>query len=345
MMENDYWKNRRVLVTGGQGFLGGNLIKYLVSQGSIVTTICHRFPKDDILFYYGLGGKLNVEIGDINEYGFIKRVITENQIQDIFHFAAISIVSVAASDPINCLKTNIMGTVKVLEASRSYEKIESLVCFSSDKSYGISKILPYTEDMPLNGMSVYEASKSCTDIIVRMYAKNYGLNAVVARCCNIFGGGDFNFSRIVPNNIIRRLSGDKVLIYADVHNYIREYIYIEDVMRACLCLSEQILLSKGEAYNIGTGEYIKNIDFMKLLCKYVDEYLGGENKEIEIDSPVREKYFKEIEVQYLDSRKINQLGWKPEYNLKRGLQKTIEWYADYLKNIYGWDIGNTKKEE
>lgn len=333
-----YWINRRVLVTGAQGFVGGNLIKKLVDEGAIVTAICHRFPKDDILNYYGLSGKINVEMGNISDIKFISKVLSDNEIQDVFHLGAVSIVRIAVQNPLDCFETNIKGTWNILEACRQKGNIESIVVSSSDKSYGSSEVLPYKEDMALNGMSVYEASKSCTDILTRMYAKNFNLNSTVFRSANIYGYGDFNFSRIIPNNIMNRIVKKELLLYADVKDYIREYIFVDDVINAMLCLSERILETKGESFNVGSGEYYKAIDLLEMLCVTVDTVLGREGEEIKIDSPVRDKFFKEIEKQYLDCSKIRNLGWEPEYTVKKGMEETVKWYIEYFKEVYGWEI-------
>ena len=192
---------------------------------------------------------------------------------------------------------------------------------SSDKAYGSGEV-PYVEGQSLNGVGTYEVSKSATDLIARSFYSNYGVPVVVTRCSNLYGGGDMNFSRVIPNNINKILNNESPMIWKGSEKSTREFLYIDDAVNAYLSLVENIDKTKGEAYNIGSGEIFTIEELLNALLDTMDS-----NLEIEYV----EKDFPEISHQYLDSSKIKEhTGWKPETSLFVGLTKSIESYEEIL---------------
>ena len=156
----------------------------------------------------------------------------------MFHLGAQTIVGTALRDPLECFESNIRGTYNLLEAARRLAPlVKAFVVASSDKAYGDSPVLPYTEDMPLNGKHPYDVSKSCTDLLSTTYHHTYGLPVTIARCGNIYGGGDLNWSRIVPGTIRSLLRGERPVLRSD-GGPMRDYIYVKDVVDAYIALAE-----------------------------------------------------------------------------------------------------------
>lgn len=322
-MRSGNWSGRNVLITGINGFIGSAVAKQMVKNGANVVGIvteANNIRKDlqDCTLY----------MGDVCNYDFVRQVISYNEITDIFHFAAYAIVRVSAKDPVSAYKVNIMGTVNILEAARTVGNLGNKGCIvvaSSDKAYGDHEQLPYKEDFALQPKNTYDTSKACMDMISRTYAHNYGLPVVVTRCSNVYGPGDLNLSRIVPNSIRRVLNGQRAQVYSDVSEMSREFIYIDDVVQAYDMLGYYGAAFKGEAFNIGGGGPTSIYDLVNLITKKVGSTLTPEVIE-------RDSVFKEIQHQYIDAEKMAiKFGWEPKVSLEDGVQKSIDWYKDYLK--------------
>ena len=265
--------------------------------------------------------KLNLINGDLRDYDFIQRLFNEYEIDTIFHLGALSEVRKCQSNAKLAYDTNVGGTINLLEAARLYGDVKAIVVSSSDKAYGRCE-LPYTENDPLDGRGVYEASKSCQDLVARSYFYNYDMPVVVTRCSNLYGGTDMNYSRIIPNTIRSIFKNKSPLIWTGAQNFIREFLYVEDAADAYLSIAKNINITKGNAYNIGSGE---KITIGELVVKILDKI--STNVEIEY----RERTFPEISNQYLDSSKIkNDIGWEAKVKLDEGLRRTIDIY----KNIF-----------
>jgi CDP-glucose 4,6-dehydratase len=192
---------------------------------------------------------------------------------------------------------------------------------STDKAYGAHEKLPYTEDYPLNGIHPYDVSKVCTDLLAQSYAKTYNLSVVITRCGNIFGPGDYNFNRIIPA-AIRAAINDEILEIRSDGLMIRDYIYVKDIVEGYMLLAENIDTSKGEAYNLATGEKYNVLQIVDEVSKAI-----GKKVHYKILNTAKN----EIPSQYLSGEKIQkQFGWKPRTLLVQALKETYNWYKGFL---------------
>jgi CDP-glucose 4,6-dehydratase len=318
------WAHKNVFITGADGFIGGWLAKTLVEKGAHVIVLMRDTKVRTSLDIHQIRDHVTIIYGDILDFSLMQRIINEHEIEYCFHLAAQAIVQTANRSPISTFETNIKGTWTLLEAIRvtNSPHFKAIVIASSDKAYGKAEQLPYDERHPLNGLYPYDASKACADILARSYAVTYGLPVVVTRKANVYGGGDLNFSRIVPDTIRSLILGKELIIRSDGTPE-RDYIYVKDAVRGYLMLAEHIDQVKGEAFNFGTE---RPISVLALFRKIISLY----GKDIE--PKVLGTATGEIDRQYLSRRKIESvIGWKPEYSLEEGLKETIEWYKQYWR--------------
>lgn len=307
-----------VLVTGANGFLGAALCERLLDMNtSVVGLVRDRNYKSrrDIL------DRISVVYGDLRDYDVVRYAISKYEIDTVFHVGAITILKMATVDPKTCFQTNLMGTVNVLEAARECGHVKKVVVASSDKAYGNHELLPYKEDFSLLASDPYSTSKSCTDLLTQCYSHTYNLDTSIIRSGNIFGPGDLNKSRIIPGSILRILDGERPVVYRGVGNYKREFMYIDDVVNAYLLVQDRGLA--GHAYNVGGSGFQTVFDTVRMVI----EELG-----VDMEPQVVEKDFIEIKEQYLDSSKLEELGWKCRYKIRDGIRSAIPWYRDYHKH-------------
>lgn len=313
----NFWIGKNVLITGINGFLGSSVAKCLVDAGASVTGIVRSLNTnhEDVL------SDCNIMLGNITDYNFLREVISANEIDVIFHFAANAIVRIAACDPFNAYDINVMGTVALLEAARNVGRCQAIVVASSDKAYGDHDQLPYLETHALQPNNTYDTSKACMDMISRSYAKNYNMPICVTRCSNIYGPGDYNFSRIIPNTIKKIIENQNPMLYSDIENMEREFIYVDDVVSACLLLAENMETVRGQAFNVGGTGPVK----ISWLVSMILDVMGKTGNPIDIVQ--RDPLFKEIGKQYIDASRLeDSVGWSPRVRLVDGLVKTIDWY-------------------
>lgn len=322
----EFWKGRNVFVTGSQGFVGSRLTKRLVDEAANVVVLI----RDDHPRLWHLGetqARLHGIIkGDITDYDVVARLLNEYEIEVVFHLAAQAIVGVANRSPLSTFESNIKGTWNILEAARNSSGLKRLVVASSDKAYGDHDRLPYSEEYPLNAIHPYDASKACADILARTYACTYALPISITRCANIYGGGDLNFSRIIPDTIRALIRDSEPVIRSD-GSPIRDYMYLDDAVNAYLTLAEQMDRPevKGQVFNFGAESPISVIDLVEMMIRisgktHLKAVIAGKGKPLG-----------EIQAQYLSSQKAKALlGWQPEYNLEEGLRESFAWYQAYL---------------
>lgn len=323
--ENNYWKDRSVFVTGGTGFIGGAAVQALVDEGANVVLLVRDSVPRSHLFASGAYKQARMVHGSLEDYELIRRALSDYEVQTAIHFGAQSQVLTAIDNPLSTFSANITGTYNVLEAARQTKSVEATIIASSDKAYGISKTLPYTENMPLQGEFPYEVSKSCADLIAHAYHKTYGLPVTIARCGNTYGGGDLNFRRLVPKVIKHAINSpaQKIIMRSDGTPK-RDFIYIDDVVDAYLMLAEKTGKPgiSGEAFNFSSGKAYRVKDVVETLLK-----LMNSNLKPEWVRPAEH----EIPEQYLSIEKAGRmLGWKPKHSLDEGLRKTVEWYRKFF---------------
>ena len=320
-----FWKDRRVFVTGATGMVGGWLVKDLLAQGAYVVALVLDADPQSELHRSGDVNRISVVNGNLEDFRTLERAINAFEVDTVFHLGAQAIVGVAHRAPLPTLETNVRGTWNLLEACRLHpELVERVIIASSDKAYGTQPRLPYTEDMPVAGMHPYEVSKSAADLIARMYYHTYGLRVGIARCGNIFGGGDLNWSRIVPGTIRSFLGGERPVVRSD-GTYVRDYFYVKDCARAYMRLGERLDDNQvaGEAFNFSNESPMTVLELVGAIQKLLD---AGP-----LEPDVRDVAEGEIHNQYLSAaRAREQLGWKPEFDLEAGLRETIAWYREFF---------------
>jgi CDP-glucose 4,6-dehydratase len=328
----DFWKHRRVFVTGGTGLVGSWLVKALLKKKADVVVLVRDWVPSSILLSENLQKKFTVVRGDLSDSNFLKRVLNEYEIKSVFHLAAQTIVPIANKNPLSTFESNIQGTWNLLEACRVVKSADSIIIASSDKAYGDVSTLPYKEDMPLNAVFPYDVSKACKDMIAACYAKSFNLPICVTRCGNFFGGGDLNWNRIIPGSIRAIFNGQPPIIRSD-GTLIRDYIYVEDAVDAYLtlsrALSEQPHL-RGEVFNFSnkTQKTVLEIivSLLFIMKSPLTPFIEGNNNG-------------EIKAQYLDSSKAQKLlNWQAQFGLEQGLQETVTWYQNYLKKEDSHDL-------
>jgi len=324
--DNSFWQDRPVLVTGASGFLGGWLVRRLLAAGADLVCPVRDWVPSAQLVSGKLLDRVHLVSGDITDQSFLERVLGEYEADTVFHLAAQSIVPIANRNPLSTFESNIRGTWLLLEACRRSPCVEQVVVASSDKAYGQQETLPYHEDLPLEGVYPYDVSKSCADMLTRSYQATYGLPGVITRCGNFYGGGDLNWNRIVPGTIRSALRGNRPIIRSD-GQYIRDYFYIEDGAAAYMLLAEKLAEDPalaGEAFN-----FSHELQFTVL--ELVEKILQVMQSELEPD--VRGEAEHEIKEQSLSAEKArSMLGWRPLYSLEESLERTVNWYKEYLSN-------------
>jgi CDP-glucose 4,6-dehydratase len=319
-----FWQDRPTLVTGASGLVGGWLVRRLSAAGADVVVLVRDWVPQAELVRGGDLERVKVVRGDVRSQRLLERALGEYEVQTVFHLAAQTIVGIANRNPVSTFETNVRGTWSLLEACRRSPRVEQVVVASSDKAYGAQEQLPCEESAPLAGRHPYDVSKACADMIAQSYAASYGLPVVVTRCGNFFGGGDLNFNRLIPGTIRSVLRGRRPVIRSD-GSPIRDYFYVEDGAAAYMLLAERLASPGGlggEAFNFSNEQPIAVLDLVRRLLARM-----GSGLEPELRNQARG----EISRQYLSAAKARQrLGWKPQFDLDAGLDRTIAWYREFF---------------
>ena len=319
-----FWRDRPTFVTGATGLLGGWLVRSLLDGGADVVCLVRDWVPQSALIRDGILDQIKVVRGDVTDQKLLERVLGEYEIDTVFHLAAQTIVGIANRNPVSTFETNIAGTWKLLEACRRSPTVKQIVLASSDKAYGDHQHLPYDEQTSLNGKHPYDVSKSCADLIAHTYATSYELPVVTTRCGNFYGGGDLNWNRVVPGTIRSILRGKQPVIRSD-GEYVRDYFYVEDGAAAYTMLAERLSTQptlRGEAFNFSNESQVTVLEL-------VNRLLALMNSDLKPD--VRNEATNEIRHQYLSAAKARRmLEWRPLFTLEEGLQRTVQWYEDFL---------------
>ncbi|RNC67771.1 MAG: dTDP-glucose 4,6-dehydratase [Desulfuromonadales bacterium] len=324
---------RSVLVTGGAGFIGSNFINHFMpaNPGCRVVNL-------DILTYAGnlknlVGVERNSDYrfvkGDIGDADLVSRLLAEERIEAVIHFAAESHVDRSITGPEIFVRTNVLGTQVLLEESRKHWQSGAVECFrylqvSTDEVYGsLGETGYFHEETPLAANSPYSASKAGSDLLVRAYHETFGLPALITRCSNNYGPYQFP-EKLIPL-IIRNIIEQRPLpVYGDGKN-VRDWLHVKDHSEAIETVLKKA--KPGEVFNIGGNNEWQNIAIVQLLCDMLDSRLGraaGENRGLitfVTDRPGHDRRYA------ISAAKIKrELGWEPSYTFERGIAETIDWY-------------------
>jgi CDP-glucose 4,6-dehydratase len=324
--QEDFWRGRRVFITGCTGFLGSWLTAALLERGAAVTGLIRVREPESQLVRTGLIGRITQVHGELLDFELLQRTLTHNQIDTVFHLAGQTIVGVANREPVATFETNIRGTWLLLEAVRQTPTVRGVVVASSEKAYGEQTILPYLEDYPLQGRHPYEVSKSCADLIAQSFAHTFGLAIAVTRCSNLFGGGDLSWNRLIPGTIRSVLNGEQPVIRSD-GSFRRDYLYVADAVRGYLMLAEKLTEPgvRGEPFNLGSGCAVSALEVVRTVVA-----LSGNPK---LEPVILNEVKNEILDEYLSPEKARHaIGWRPQYTLAGGLKETMAWYKAYLNS-------------
>lgn len=326
MSERTFWDGKSVFVTGATGFLGYWLVKALCAHKAQVVILARDLDPCSQLLSTRLYEKTHVVSGALEDFHSVERAINTYETQVVFHLGAQTIVGTSYRNPLATFESNIRGTYHVLEACRRHKSfVKAVIVASSDKAYGSSALLPYTEETPLRGLYPYDVSKSCADLIAMSYFHTYELPVAITRCGNLFGGGDLNWSRLIPGTIRSLWQGVSPEIRSDGKST-RDYLFVKDAVHAYLRLAESLEENQlqGEAFNFGHERPYSVLEIAQAI-----QLLMGRS---DLSFAISDHAHHEIIHQSLQSKKAQKLlGWSPQFTLEQGLTETIAWYDLYLQ--------------
>ncbi len=345
-LEDMELKAHRFLVTGGYGLIGSWLVHALLGAGARVCVVRRDRPVRSALVTLELESRVDVVDGDICSPGVVARAIAEYEVESVFHLAAQTIVGTARRVPLSTYETNVGGTWTVLEACRQ-QGVQRVVVASSDKAYGSHTRLPYREDAPLQPHYPYDVSKAAADLLARSYWHTWRLPVAVTRLANVYGGGDPNESRLVPETVTAALRGVTPVIRSDGAPE-RDYLFVADAVAAYLALwnalgeadpdAEEDAGVAGEAFNAGGGRPYTVLEVAEIICR-----LAGTG----VLPDVRRSGTPpgEIERQWVDSAKLRALtGWEAKVGLEEGLRRTVQWYEEHPEWLDSGSFGGAGQE-
>jgi CDP-glucose 4,6-dehydratase len=311
-------------VTGAYGLLGSWLCRALLDRGARVAVLQRDVAAVSALALDGTDERCTVIRGDVRDLELLERALGEQEVDTVFHLAAQTLVGIAQRSPLSTWETNVRGTWTLLEACRRHG-VARVVVASSDKAYGAHDELPYREDHRLQARNPYEVSKACADLIARSYWHSYGVPVAVTRCANLYGGGDLNASRLVPEAVVAALSGRAPVIRSDGRPE-RDFLYVEDAVAAYLALATALDGdgARGEAFNAGSGRSWAVRDVVEAVCRAADT-------DVRPDVQGAGTPAGEIDRQWVDASRLRALtGWEPRVGLDEGLARTVAWYREHL---------------
>lgn len=307
--KNTYWGNKRVLITGSTGFIGKHLAQRLEELGATVFGLSRSAE-----------GK-NTLRADILNFPSINKFVRDQKISICFHLAAEALVESGQSNPYQTFKSNIDGTLNILESARK-NNLKKIVVASTSHVYGDNNP-PYIEEYTPKPSRPYETSKTCTDLIAQSYAETFNLPVLIPRFVNTYGPGDLHFNRLIPKTIKSILTNQRLEIWGG--GIKRDYLFVDDVVDAYIRLA-QLDISKakgGRIFNFGGGNIISVEELVKKIIA-----ISGKKVNIQKIEDARPL---EIKAQYVSSEKaLKTLGWKAKVSLDKGLSRTYLWYRDYF---------------
>lgn len=334
----NYLTGKKILITGINGFVGGNIAKNLVQLGAEVFGLVRTRTFNSFLHYEKVDKKVSLVEGELCNLPLLSRIISEEEINIIYHLAAQVEVGVGLKNPYLTFETNVRGTYTIMEAARLFPTtVEAIVVASSDKAYGeySKEKMPYKEDYPLIPKYPYDTSKACADMVAQSYTSDvHELPIIITRFSNIYGPGQLNFSALIPD-AIRSALGYSTFIPRGDGSMMRDFLYIDDVVDLYIRIAESLSKDKktlsGQIFNAGpnTPQTVKQI------LKQVFTTIGDKSEYNRILNDMKNKNTAgEIDCQFMDHEKVKKyFGWTPQHGFNQGLLKTIDWYKQYLKNL------------
>jgi CDP-glucose 4,6-dehydratase len=316
-IERTSWKDRSVLVTGAGGFVGSALARELLQRDARVIGVLRDSAGMRQLEAHGIQRRVDVVLGSINDFGLVRRVITQYEVDSVFHMAAHTSRQTAGRSPLTAFETNVGGTWNVLEAARLSPLVQSVVVASTDKA-----AWPDSQEETESSLRLdpYDASKACAEILARSYSASFPLPVAVVRCANVYGPGDANWSRLVPGMVRQALAGNDPILRSDGTPE-RDYLYLGDAVEGFLAVAEQLPEISGRAYSLGTGHTVSVLAMVRLILAAVGDpglqpRIAGEANGVHRGAarPAAPRV----------------PGWRPQVALAEGVARTVAWYRDHL---------------
>ena len=311
---------KNILVTGGLGLLGKPLVTFLKKKKYNVFVLDRSKNKKKNRLIKGRN--INFIYGNYQNKNFLKKTIKNRKINIIFHTGAVTQVLEGLKYPLKTYKNNIMGTINILESIRQINPKILLIYSSSDKAYGEIKKRNYLESDNLNSIYPYDLSKTCSDLICQSYSKVYNLKVAIVRCGNLFGPGDFNKNRIIPETILSTLKNQSLRVRSS-GKLIRDYLYVDDAVKAYFMIMNKLKNSNSKIliYNVGSKDNLSVIKLVNMILSLM--------KRKDLKPIILNKSKKELKLQKLNDNKIRkELKWRQSITIKKGLNKTINWYKE-----------------
>ena len=334
-MNEKFWKNKKILITGHTGFKGSWLTIWLKKLGADITGFSKSIPTNPNLFEISnIEAEINSINGDVQDYQFLKETITKVEPEIVFHMAAQSLVIKSYSDPIETYSTNVMGTVNLLNAIKETKKSKIVINVTSDKCYENNESLEgYKEDDPMGGHDPYSSSKGCSELITKSFRESFfnsnteeNVALASVRAGNVIGGGDWAENRLIPD-IIRSIKNNESVNIRNP-NAVRPWQHVMDPLNGYISLAEKLYDNQtfSEGWNFGPEK--NEIKSVSWIINKFDEL--WKNK---IDWIVQNNELHEATNLILNCQKAkSRLGWNSKINTELALKLTIEWYTKYFEN-------------
>jgi CDP-glucose 4,6-dehydratase len=330
---SNFYKNKKVLITGHTGFKGSWLCRILINAGAKVTGYSLEPPTEPSLFKLAkIENDINHIIGDIRDLDHLTKVFDEVQPEIVLHLAAQPIVRESYKNPVGTYETNVMGTVNICECVRTHECVRSFLNVTTDKVYKNNEwAWGYRENEPLDGYDPYSNSKSCSELVTHSYINSfYDIDRVrvsTARAGNVIGGGDFAVDRIIPD-CVRAASSNETIIVRNPYST-RPYQHVLEPLFAYLMIAKAQYEDKKYAgfYNVGPDDKdcVTTGDLVDIFCSKWGKRLTWENR---YDGGPHEANFLKLDCSLLKST----FGWKPKWGIEEAIEKVIEWSKVWMNN-------------